>query len=270
MEKGACARVVALWRYPVKSMWGEELNAASLTERGLIGDRAMALIGLAEGAVVSAKNPRKWPAMFQCGASFVTPPGSAAPAAIRVMLPDRQTVRSDEPDAASRLSAALGRAVRLAEACPAPRIEVYWPDMEGQPDRDTVTTEAIPEGTFFDAAVVHLLTTAALERLRALAPRSRFEVRRFRPNIVLEMTDGSTGFVENEWVGRTLAIGPEVRLSVSGPCPRCVMTTLTQSDLPRDPGVLRAIVEHNGGAVGVYASVLRGGRIGRSDVLAVE
>jgi uncharacterized protein YcbX len=266
------ARVAALWRYPLKSMRGEELNAAVVTEQGLLGDRAYALIDEAEGTVVSAKNPRKWPAMFDCAATFIEPPQEAtALPPIRMTLPDGETVRSDQAEAAARVSAALGRQVRLeASPLPAPKIEVYWADIEGMANRDAVTTEAIPEGTFFDAAVVHLLTTATLDRLRALAPQSRFEVRRFRPNIVLAMTDGREGFVENGWVGRTLSIGPEVRLSVTGPCPRCVMTTLAQSDLPRDPGVLRQIVEQNAGNVGVYASVLRGGRIRRGDGLAVE
>jgi uncharacterized protein YcbX len=268
----APARVAALWRYPLKSMRGEELNSALVTQRGLLGDRAYALIDEAEGTVASAKNPRKWPSMFDCAAAFVEPPEESKPLPlIRITLPDGEMVRSDQADAAARISEALGRRVRLVDSpLPAPRIEMYWADIEGMPNRDAVTTEAIPAGTFFDAAVVHLLTMATLDRLRARAPQSRFEVRRFRPNIVLAMEDGSEGFVENQWVGRTLSIGPEVRLSVTGPCPRCVMTTLAQSELPRDPGVLRQIVEQNDGAVGVYASVLRGGRIRRGDTLVVE
>src|SRR5437899_3457134 len=74
-------------------------------------------------------------------------------------------------------------------ALPHPRAaaaEEYWPDMEGLEHRDTVTDFGLPEGTFFDCAVVHLLTTATLDRLRALYPDERFEVRRFRPNIVLK------------------------------------------------------------------------------------
>ncbi len=123
----------------------------------------------------------------------------------------------------------------------------------------------MPSGTFFDLAPVHLVTTATINRLRELAPQSRFEVRRFRPNLVVESPTGASGFVENDWIGRTLAIGDEVRLNITGPCPRCVMTTLAQGDLPKDPGILRAAVLHNQGNVGVYASVVRGGRIKRGD-----
>jgi uncharacterized protein YcbX len=127
----------------------------------------------------------------------------------------------------------------------------------------------MPLGTFFDLAAVHLLTTATIDRLRELYPQGRFEARRFRPNIVVEPA-GEKGFVENAWIGHTLAIGSEVRLSVTGPCPRCVMTTLPQGDLPKDPGILRTAAQHNQVHVGVYASVLRGGTIRRGDTVRVE
>src|SRR5262249_51629553 len=119
-------------------------------------------------------------------------------------------------------------------------------------------------GTFFDCATVHLVTTATLDHLRGMSPASRFEVPRFRPNFVIELTDGSDGFVENGWVGRTLTLGG-VQLRIDGPCPRCVMTTLSQGSLPKDPGVLRTAVQENRGHAGVYASVIRGGRIRRGD-----
>jgi uncharacterized protein YcbX len=278
-QSSARATVVALGRYPVKSMRGEDLNAAEVGERGLLGDRAYALIDAADGKVVSAKNPRKWPAMFACRADFVVPPEASLVPPVRITLPDGSQVQSDQPDVHERLSAVLGRPVRLVAQCPPrPSLEEYWPDLEGLPHRDTVSEEEIPEGTFFDAALVHLLTTATLDRLRTLTPASRFEARRFRPNIVVDVRQGgdpgdaaaAVGFVENAWIGHTLAIGPDVRLKVTGPCPRCVMTTLAQSDLPHDPGVLRAAVAHNGGNVGVYASVLRGGRIRCGDAIHIE
>jgi hypothetical protein len=73
--------VVSLWRYPVKSMMGEELNASDLTDRGLLGDRSLALVDTETGKVVSAKNPRKWATMFDCRAVFTKPPGAGEPAA---------------------------------------------------------------------------------------------------------------------------------------------------------------------------------------------
>ena len=136
--------------------------------------------------------------------------------------------------------------------------------------RDTTTDESMPPGTFFDLAVVHILTTATIDHLRALYPQGRFEVRRFRPNIVVQPASEEKDFVENAWIGSTLAIGDQVRLSITGPCPRCVMTTLPQGDLPYDPGILRAAAQHNQVHVGVYATVQQGGRIHRGDSLKLE
>ena len=93
----------------------------------------------------------------------------------------------------------------------------------------------------------------------------QFEIQRFRPNIVVEPVGGAQGFPEQAWIGQTLAIGDEVRLRITGPCGRCVMTALAQGDLPQDPGILRTAVQQNHGHVGVYAAVVRGGTMRRSD-----
>ena len=264
--------VVSLWRYPVKSMMGEELNGAEVTERGLLGDRAYALLDSSTAKVVSAKNPRKWPNLFDFRAAFVEPPrkGEKIPP-VRIALPNGTILTSEQRELNQVLTNALGRAVTLATATPeTPSLEEYWPDMEGLAHRETVTDEAIPAGTFFDLAVTHILTTATLDRLRDLYPQGRFEVRRFRPNIVVQPSSGDKTFVENAWIGHTLAIGDQVRLNITGPCPRCVMTTLSQGDLPRDPGILRTAAQHNQVNVGVYAAVVRGGTIRRGDPLRLE
>jgi uncharacterized protein len=263
--------VGALWRYPVKSMQGEELNASAVGDRGLLGDRAHALLDAADGKVGSAKNPRKWPGLFHFRAAYAEPPAVGAPLPpVRLTLPDGATVLSTGPDR-DRLSAAVGRAVSLAGGAPAkPVLEEYWPAVEGLAHQDAVTDEAMPPGTFFDLALVHLLTTATLDRLRELYPAGRFEVRRFRPNVVVNTPAGQGGFAEDGWVGHTLALGPEVRLKVTGRCPRCVMTTLPQADLPADLGILRAAAKHNQAHVGIYASVLQGGTVRRGDEVRVE
>jgi uncharacterized protein len=278
--------VVSLWRYPVKSMMGEELNAAEITERGLLGDRAYALVDSSDGKVASAKNPRKWPQLFDFRAAFVDSPrpGAKLPP-VRITLPDGVVVTSEQGNLNQILSRALNREVTLdaierghrevvESTFPnpwTPKAEEYWPDMEGLDYRDTVTDFNLPEGTFFDCAVLHLLTTATVDRLRELYPEGRFEVRRFRPNIVVETASGGVkDFVENAWIGRTLAIGDAVRLSITGPCPRCVMTTLPQGDLAKDPGILRTAAQHNHANVGLYASVVRGGTVRRADAIGLE
>ena len=272
--------VVALWRYPVKSMMGEELNAAEVGARGLAGDRGYALLDRADGKVASAKNPRKWPRLFDFRAALAN---SGAPPEVLVTLPDGALVRSSQPDAGAILSRALGREVDLSATPPSePALEEYWPDLDGLAYRETVTDERIAMGTpgaaFFDSAPIHLLTTATLEALQSHHVTGRWEARRFRPNFVIQT--GQSGFVENDWVGRVVRLGGQVRLQVTNPCPRCVMTTLAQGDLPQDAGVLRTIVQHNrvlvpvaGQAlpsVGVYATVLSGGVVRRGDAVAVE
>jgi uncharacterized protein len=277
--------IVSLWRYPVKSMMGEELNATEVTTRGVLGDRAYALVDKADGKVASAKNPRKWPRLFDFRAAFVEPPrvGAQLPP-VRITLPDGTILTSGQADLPQMLAQVLHQEVTLdatergqqevvESTFPNPwtaQAEEYWPDMEGLDYRDTVTDFALPEGTFFDCAAVHVLTTATLDRLRELYPQGRFEIRRFRPNVVVETAPGVKDFVENAWIDRTLALGDAVRLRITGPCPRCVMTTLAQGDLPRDPGILRTAAQHNQVNVGVYASVLQGGTVRRGDAVRLE
>jgi hypothetical protein len=258
-------------------MMGEELNATEVTDRGLVGDRRFAVVDASTGKVAGAKNPRKWGNFFDFHAAYVEAPrtGSELPA-VRLTLPDGTLVTSDQPDLTRVLSDALGREVGLAEAeagahgeSSGAQAEEYWPDMPGLDHRDTVTEWELPMGTFFDLAVVHLLTTATIDRLRALYPEGRFEVRRFRPNIVVSTGADAQGFVENDWIDRTIRIGDEVRIRITGGCPRCVMTTLPQSDLPRDPGILRTAAQHNQANVGAYADVIAGGAIRRGDAVTL-
>jgi uncharacterized protein YcbX len=262
--------LASLYRYPVKSMMGEEINSAFITKAGLFGDRSYALCDVESGKVVSAKNPRKWPNLFRYRAAYTTPPVTGSPLPpVRVSLPDGAVSESTHSDFAPKISATLGRGVKLLAAPPqAAQLEEYWPDMEELSNRDIVTDEAMPPGTFFDLAILHVLTTGTLDRLRELNPRSRFEPRRFRPNLMVDTGD-KKGFVENEWIGRTIAVGPEVRLEVTGPCPRCVMTTLAQADLPNDPAILKTAAQHNEVRVGIYTSVVRTGTIRIGDTVTI-
>jgi uncharacterized protein YcbX len=251
---------------------GEELTASEEAERGLLCDRAYALVDRSDGKAATAKNPRKWPHLFEFRATFVEAPRAGAEVVpVRITLPDGSTIRSDQRDLNQILSKALNREVTFRAAqLGAVNAEEYWPDIDGLEHRDTVTDFTLPEGTFFDVAMVHVLTTATLDRLRALYPSGSFEIRRFRPNIVVELADGEKGFAENAWVGHTLAVGESVRLNITGPCGRCVMTTLAQDNLASDPGILRTAAQHNQANVGVYAAVTRGGMIRCGDVVKLE
>jgi uncharacterized protein YcbX len=277
--------VVGLWRYPVKSMQGEELNGAWLGERGLLGDRAYALLDRATGHIASAKHPRKWGRLFACRAAFAEPPRPGAPTPpIWIALPDGGIVHSGEPAIDRILSRALGHDVTLiTEAPPAPTREANRAPIDDAEAPEVIRQEALapaaPAGTFFDYAALHILTTATLDRLRELYPAGRFEARRFRPNIVIAPGAEARGLIENGWPGRTLAIESGARLRLIDPSPRCVVTTLAQGDLPSDPGILRTLGQHSAAAsatlapgvrldavAGVYASVLQGGAIRRGDL----
>ena len=115
-----------------------------------------------------------------------------------------------------------------------------------------------------------MLTTATtINRLRALYPQGQFEVRRFRPNIVVRPENDDAEFVESTWVGRELRIGDDVVLAITDHCPRCVMPTLPHGDLPKDSGILRTAARHNEVHVGVYAEVRRAGRVQRGDTVTL-
>ena len=265
-------KVVSIWRHPVKSMMGEELNSSHITERGLIGDRVYAIIDQQTGKVASAKNPRKWEKLFDFRAAFIDSLQTADNIPpVRITLPDGRQIFSNQSEIDNTLSKVLGREVTLMKASlEKPGYEEYWPDIEGIAHRETVTDEAMPSQSFFDVAVIHILTTSTINRLRELYPEGRFEVRRFRPNIVIESRSGQKDFIENLWVDKKLMIGEEVVLRVIAPCTRYVMITLPQGDLPKDLGILHTVAKYNEVHDGVYASVDKGGRIRRGDIVQLE
>jgi uncharacterized protein len=280
----------ALWRYPVKSMLGEELDAVDLSEGGVVGDRAYALRDRETGKVASAKHPKLWPNLLGCRAVFVDPTrrDDELPA-VRIELADGNVVLSDAPDVDAALSRFFGRDVELAHAAQnGYTIDQYHPDEENydpEGHRDEVVEarlgaaffndrglpSAVAEGSFFDLFPLSILTTSSLNRLGELEPQSRFDARRFRMNVIVDTP--ARGFVENEWLGRTLAIGDDARIGVALPDPRCVMPSLAHEDLPKDSGILKALVRHNridvAGApypcAGVYAVAESSGTIRKGD-----
>ena len=264
--------ITALHRYPVKSMMGEEINSTRLGPKGLEGDRVFAIADAETGKIASAKNPSKWPSLFDFRAAFagILGNGGSLPPAW-VVFPDGSTLSTDDADIEAHLTAALRRPVRFLRAAPpAGTLEEYWPDIEGLARRDEVTDEAMPTETFFDVGMVHILSTATLSKLSAEYPPGRFEPRRFRPNLIIRTPPELGDFPEQDWNEKVLAIGTEVKIQITGPCFRCVMTTLAQGDLPKDNGILRTAARHNEARVGAYASILKGGTIRRGDAVALE
>ena len=272
--------VKALWRYPVKSMAGAALDEAAIDDGGILGDRAYAVIDRTSGRVGSAKYPKKWAGLIALAADFVSPPQAGAPPPpVRIAWPDGTAVASDGGEADARLSETLGRPVALTAQRPE---TVSVERLDPLADEETVVDIGglMMAGRFSDYAALHLITTATLGRLAELCPESAFDIRRFRPNVVIASPEGAQGFVENGWVGRELTIGRDVRLRISDPAPRCSVPTLAQEGFPRDPQVLRTIAEHNTVPVpalegeplpcaGVYAFVIRGGTVKKGDPVRV-
>jgi uncharacterized protein len=290
----AVGTVRALWRFPVKSMLGEELEAADVGQGGVAGDRAYAIVDRQTGKVASAKHSKLWPGLLKCRASFVAPPrlGEEAPPA-RIELADGSSAQSDDANVNDVLSSFFGREVELsAGAQNGYTIDQYHPDEEDyDPDghRDEVVEadlgaaffnerglpSAVPEDSFFDLFPLSVLTTSTLDQLGELEPQSDFDIRRFRMNVIVDSP--GHGFVENEWVGRSLAIGDGVKLEVALPDPRCCMPGVEQEDLPRDPKILKALARHNrldvAGSLypcaGVYAVAEATGTIRRYDAVSL-
>ncbi len=270
-KREGAGEVISLRRYPVKSMRGEELTAVRVGSQGVFGDRHFAFRDGETGKIVSAKYPAKWGKIFDLPVSWVRSPEESKEPVVRFQLPGGEWRRSDDPSAAEPLGALFGRKVSLlSSALDTVSLEEYWPDIEGLAHREAMTDEKMPAGTFFDAAPIHLVTTATLRTLRELYPDGLFEARRFRPNFVIALPEGERGFVENGWVGKRLRIGDSVRLEITMGCGRCVMTTLPQGDLPQDPGILRTAARHNHAEVGVYAKVLSEGWVWRGAAVQLE
>jgi uncharacterized protein YcbX len=287
-ETMAIGRVTEIWRYPVKSMGGEQLPRCTVGERGIPGDRGWAIRDEAAGEIRGAK---KLPQLLLCSARYLEEPGLGRIPPAEIAFPDGARMRTDAPDAAARLTTFLGRRVTLWPLRPADDREHYRrglpdkPDMEAElrdifgrlPDEPLPDLSVFPQelfeytsplGTYFDASPVHLLTASSLRELARVNPTSRFDRRRFRPNFLIEPADGAEGLVENDWCGRLLHVGG-MTVKVEMGTARCVMTTVPQPDLPKDAGVLRTIVRHAGQNLGVYASVISAGPVAIGDVVGL-
>jgi uncharacterized protein len=275
-EKGMLGTVTVLRRYPVKSMLGEDLQADDVTRRGLAGDRVLALVHRETGKVASAKNPRLWRGLLKLAAI-------TSGAVVKITLPDGTVMTSTDPGIDDVLSGLLGQPVTLTATPPARAVldradpeEVLRDGLEAQVQVEVGQLGgAAPEGTFFDFAPVHLITTSTLERIAGLSPRGTVELERYRPNMVIRTT--APGFAENDWSGCDLRIGSDLIIRVFARTPRCAIPTLEHGGLPLDRAALRVLADHNRirpqdafgpqPCAGVYAQVLRPGRIQLGDIV---
>jgi uncharacterized protein YcbX len=269
-----------LWRYPVKSMGGEQLRVCDVGPDGVPGDRGWALRDEDAGEIRGAK---KMPALLGCRASYLSEPSGDSLPPAEIVFPDGTTAVTGEPELAKRLAALTGRRVTVWPRQSADKRDFHRrgapdnPDFEQElrdifgrlpdeplPDINMFPAEILeftsPLGTFFDVAPLHVLSTASLAALA----HPQADRRRFRPNVLVETAAGIDGFVDAGWIGRDLLVGDAV-LHVDLPTPRCSMVGRAQPDLPADPSVLRSVVRDAKQNFGVYVSVTRPGRVAVGD-----
>ena len=220
--------VKQIWRYAVKSMAGEQLESCTVGLRGIPGDRGWVLTDATTGKFATGgKNPL----LMQCSARYRAAPRNGFIPQVDICFPDGLQAGSDLPDINTRLTELLGKPVSLS---------------------------ASALGDQFDAYPIHVLTSASLERMSRLNTQAKWDVRRFRPNFLIETEPGIEGLVEFDW--KQVRVG-NVGLRCEMPAERCAMATYAQAELPKDPSILRSIVEIADQNLGVYASVISIGEV---------
>ncbi|HZP45116.1 MAG TPA: MOSC N-terminal beta barrel domain-containing protein [Candidatus Binataceae bacterium] len=262
--------VKQLYRYPVKSMLGEQVDELVIAADGVVGDRAWALRE-ANGRIATAK---KSPKLFEFRAAYAAVPTANALPSVTITLPDGSVISAEHADASAAVSRVLGRSVKLerSRADEHSRGEIDPQTIFGDVGVERVmpqfTAATMPDsfglryGSFHDSAAVHLLATSTLAHLRRLiGADAQVDARRFRPNIVVD--DGAEGdrFAEDEWLDGELGVGEGARVTNLQPALRCVMTTHQQGALPRDLRILRAAAQHHNARLGVFAAVGAPGRV---------
>mgnify|MGYP002840247258 FL=1 len=274
------ASVATIYRYPVKSMMGETLSEADIGEAGIPGDRGWAVRDEKRGGIRGGK---KIPQLMTLAAQS----GTAAPL---ITAADGDSASASSERINDWLSGKLNHPVTLWPLLPADQLDHYRrgaPDTEDfeqelravfgrlpdEPLPDLAGFEELlefesPPGTYFDAFPISIISQQSLNTMDQLEGESRFDVRRFRPNLLVDVPGSDHPFPEQAWVGKTLAIG-SVTLKIDTTCPRCAMTTHGFDDLPQDPQIMRKLVANSEGNLGIYASVVKVGKVATGDSVSV-
>jgi uncharacterized protein YcbX len=249
--------VSQLWRYPVKSLAGEQVSTLSLAADGVEGDRAWGILDRADGRILTGR--REPPLLFATARS-----GSDGLPCIT--LPDGRELMGPGSATDEALSAWLGKPVTLVAAAQseARRAEFF---ADATDDSSSAIEWTMPEGRFVDAEQLLVLTTAGLRGCAAAYPGGAWDVRRFRPNVLVE-AEGE-GFIEDQWIGRTLLIGGS-RLAARSRCIRCTMVNRAQPGLARDVEIYRTLKRTHGGDAGAWSHVTQMGVLSLGDVVTVQ
>ncbi|MGI8661963.1 MAG: MOSC domain-containing protein [Acidimicrobiales bacterium] len=256
---GAPGSVSALYRFPVKSMQGERVERLMLEKEGAKGDRLFGVLDVATGKVLSAKRTA---ALLDATATLDERTGAVA-----ITLPDGSAHEAGDPTTDTALSAWLGREVRLTG--PGVDATAYELLMDPVDDSSEVWDFATPAGSLVDLAGAHLLTTASLGAAAALRPGADWSIHRFRPTVLID-TGEAEGFVEDAWVGATVALGA-ASVEVFMATPRCSMPPRAQppNGLEREVEVASILRDHHENNLGVYATITTAGTVAVGDAVTI-
>jgi uncharacterized protein YcbX len=291
------ASVAQLWRFPVKSMGGAQVDEVRIDKRGVHADRLWAVRDLEHDITVTA---RTLPAVLGCSARYAVEPGpdagpGHAPEVI-VTFPDGTEHSSADPALDGALSELVGCDVRLTALPPSDDTSLHrlsvrqfkatlsvgevrrgfgLSSSEALPDMSAFTAKQVlnlarfstPPGTFVDLSPVHLLSTTSLASLAA--DGTPYDVRRFRPNVLVSVELPGAQFPEAAWVGGDVTLGAVV-VRVTNPTIRCVVPTRPQPGVELDRGLTRRLHEATDRFLGVYADVATAGLVRVGDPVRVR
>ncbi|HEY4545200.1 MAG TPA: MOSC N-terminal beta barrel domain-containing protein [Pedomonas sp.] len=283
--------VAQIWRYPVKSMGGEQLTQADVGARGIRWDRGWAVRDEKAGAIRSA---RYIPRLLMCSARYLPGTDAGLVPHVEITLPDRATVNSDDPKVHTRLSDALGKDVTLLSLRPGNQVDHLRPgqgalvtgsmeteirmlfgleDTEPLPDMSRMPPHLMrelselgaPRGTYFDAFPIDILTTSSIRHLQRHLPDVDLDVRRFRPNFLIDDGGASDAIREREWIGQAVQLG-QVQFDVVMECPRCtIIAAEQQGGIAKNSAITRTIVREMRQLMSVYCNVITPGQVWLGD-----
>lgn len=284
--------VKAIYRYPVKSMQGQQIEAAMLTPKGIPLDRGWAVKNERTGNIQGAK---RFAGLMQCTAHYLDGTDAGLVPHVAITFPDGTVMNSDDAAINASLSDFLGAAVSLWPLQPTQDTEHYkrrdgsvdpeedlrlqmglGPD-DPMPDFSSMSPKILKElsefsaplGTYFDAYPMCVLTTASLRKLSQMLPDAKIGVERFRPNILIDDDADTVAFTEFDWVGKTVQIG-DARLSIDTQVPRCSMVTHPQPGYEKEMPIIKALMKETGQNLAVYATVVEDGRVATGDKLTIS
>ncbi|OLP45409.1 MOSC domain-containing protein [Rhizobium oryziradicis] len=237
-QRKPIGQIAEIWRYPVSSLGGEQLQTVDITTTGIVGDRQFGLFETSTGKTASPENDSRWhPALFLMGSIDNT-------AKTYIHFPNGDAYLVCDPALSAALSQYFGFSVGVGR----------------YNDPDWPAAQQLPLiANRYQPAALHVITSASRDALSKLLSLNDLDDRRFRPNIVLNVEAGPC-FLESNWLGSTLHCG-ELSMLVTESTKRCGMTIIAQPNIAADVEILRTIVRNNGRTFGVYCDVLNTGRL---------